>query len=704
MNSATRTAPRRTLLTAWCLLVAVSFVSRPLESVDLWWDLSRGREAARGVLRPCQNLLSLDHASEAAWLGGVPFFGIWSLGGIYALAAVPILLGLFLLWRVHASNANADRGATPLIVAPLLILAVRTGLEPTAWLWDLVGLSVTWAILRRGGGQRATLWRLGILFGLWANLGPRPLWGLMLVTLWPGLLAFRGRAVLVVMLAGLLTPRGPLTWIDSALLLAPSAFIPLAELTDARWRGFGLADWNLDSMAGALLWLVTAIAGWRATAGRASVSHVVMLAVPLATVLLARQNLAPAALWTALWWLIVRQEQQPVATVRRRWLRPAVMLVVTAVAIADAGGVLGHGSAGMGWGLSQSIDPRLFDIDELIPREAPVTAWCADARSAGVAAWASRKLKLVDHPLRALLGGRTHLHAELRRDLLSAHQSRYRRNDGAWGGWAHVLREWRAEILIVPAEDGDLHRSLIETPWKLIRLDSPTAPYASGEQPRFDRAVVDVMLQQGFVETGAWQPSLDAYDPRGWRVDVPALFGFPPNPAPAIRQSQFFRSIKLPMAALRSLLPMRAAEGSAAVREEFLQCQEQLALDEQIMTGHVSLLRRVALDVPGIPESHSSPWLRTTFGWGDQIDGSWRTCRDLYRDGRPQEAAQALTGEKTQMHYARGLLWLEAGDIDRARTSFERAAAASDESVRIAARYWLAQMSPAKEKSSAGTL
>ena len=58
------------------------------------------------------------------------------------------------------------------------------------------------------------------------------------------------------------------------------------------------------------------------------------------------------------------------------------------------------------------------------------------------------------------------------------------------------------------------------------------------------------------------------------------MLGLGPSALPAIRQSQFFRAAKLPMAALRALGPVRTGGGIAAVREQFLQCQETMALEE----------------------------------------------------------------------------------------------------------------------------
>lgn len=691
MASTPQLLERPRLVTGWCWLVALLLLSHPLRSVDLWWDLSRGREVVGGAVRPCQNLLVLDHASEAAWLGGVPFFCLWSVGGVFALATVPLIAGLALFSRVRSTRAT--RPALSIVVAVLLLFAVRADLEPTAWLFDLIGLVAVAAVLKRSGTTRSLPVILAIIFASWANLGPRPLWGLLLVALWPAPVTNRGKVVLVSILAGMLTPRGPLTWLDSLVLFAPSAFVPSAELMEPRWRSLWGADWDASLVAGLVLWSVTAVHVCRSDGLRSA--RGVMLLIPLIAVALAQQNLGPASLWTAmLWRMVAREESEDSVQGRSRWLAPA-LVGMTLLAIADARGMIDPDADTLGWGLSQAIDPRLLQIDDSIPGNESVNAWCADSRSAGVAAWACRKAKPVDHPLRAILGRRTRLHADLRSDLVTAHQWRYQRDDGLWGGWAHRLREWRATLMFVSAEDSQLHRALIETPWKLIKLDSPTAPYVSAENPRYDQAVVSVMRQQGLVETGWWQPSIDIYNPQGWRVDAAGMLGLMPSASPAIRQAGFFRAIQLPMAAARSLAPIRHGGGTRSVRAEFIRCQEALARDEWNASGRVSRFRRaVLLSASPSTTRDPAPWLEDA-AEKSPPDKEWRKCVELYGDGRTVEAATALTGVSVHDHYARGLLWVEAGEIEQAGRAF-RAAAAGEGAEKIAAEYWLEQIAPAK--------
>jgi hypothetical protein len=685
-------------LAAWGALATLVIVSRPLESPDLWWDLARGREvAASWTFHPSQNLLILDHTAEAAWLGVSSFAKLWSIGGIFALAAVPLVTAWCLRWAIVRNVSIAKLAVAVVAILPLAVLATRSELEPTSRLFDLLYLSALWLVLLHRGESIRILWWLGGLFVLWANSGPRPLWGLAFVVLWPGVLRHRTAAVLVSLLAGMATPRGPLNWLDSTILIAPAAFVPQSEL-EPRWQSALTGGWDPALAAAAILWIFAVVAVARLRSLR-SLADWAIVAVPVVAVLLSQSNIAVAALWTMLYWLtLTRRDEAPAPANRPRWVRPA-MALATALVVVDACGMLSPTSQTMGWGLSQAIDPRLLEIGEFIPGNEPAISWAADSRSAGVAAWANTKTKLIDHPTRALLGGRLALHAGIRRDLASAHRSAYRLDDGSWGGWGRPFADWKVEVLFVTGEAADVHRGLLETPWKLMKLDSPTAPYASAENPRFDRAVVDVIRQQGFVETGGWQPTIDVYDPHGWRVDVSSVVGLGPISSPAIRQSQFFRGVKLPMAAMRALGPVRSGGGTSAVREEFLKCQEALALEEYNAAGQVSVFRRLALDVAGVAESESDPWRPTTWAYWFKTPQQWRESRDLYRSGQIPEAIEALSGDSSNEAYARGLMFLETGQVDLARTAFETALHDKDPAVKISAGYWLNQISPAKNTS-----
>ncbi len=679
--------------------MVVLLVSRPLVSPHLWWDLARGREVLRGTFHPARELLVLDDASEATWLGGVPFFGLWSIGGVWALAVVPVLAG-GILW---ALLAKWHRHSTGLLTASatlvLLLFSVRADLEPTIWLWDLAGLLATWSVLKFVDRRRLSVTLLVSVFACWANLGPRPIWGLLLVLLWPERSTERGSALGWCILAGMLTPRGPLTWLDSMVLFAPSAFVPDVIL-EAQWRSVLDSGWHPGLVAGGLLWLATLFRMTRQQSMRAARGlSIALLSAPVFAVMLSTSNLAPAALWTVL--IGIPESRSALAANRgcpqSGWHWAAIVLL-SMFCVADALGLPGARSGRLGWGISQAIDPRLLEIGDMIAGD-KVIAWTGDCRSAGIAAWANTNSKLVDHPVRAILGGRAPLHAGIHRDLLWAHRAAYRLDDGNWGGWGRPFGAWQVEMLFLPDEADPLHRALLGTAWKPVKLDSPTVPYVSAERSRFDRAVVEVVLQQSFVETGAWQPTSEVYDSQGWRLDVWERLGLGPDVSPAIRLSRFFRAIQLPIAAVRALEPYRQT-GVSSIEQEFLACQAALAFDEWITLGQVSLLRQAVLEAGGMELSVAGPWKTTSFN-PDALSPEWRAAVKEYCGGQTRTAAESLTGTSPEVQFARGMLWLECGEPSRAITEFEAAIQAGTSKVSIAAKYWLTQLSPRQPQTGA---
>src|SRR5690606_13479479 len=114
----------------------------------------------------------------------------------------------------------------------------------------------------------------------------------------------------------------------------------------------------------------------------------------------------------------------------------------------------------------------------------------------GVVAWVDANIRPVDHPERALLGGRWQLHANLIYDFVGEHRARYRRDDGSWGGFVEQLAQWDVDLLFLPAEDRLLHAAFLGTLYQPADLDSPTVPYVPGDRPEFGPVILEVMRQR----------------------------------------------------------------------------------------------------------------------------------------------------------------------------------------------------------------
>jgi hypothetical protein len=313
----------------------------------------------------------------------------------------------------------------------------------------------------------------------------------------------------------------------------------------------------------------------------------------------------------------------------------------------------------------------------------------------GIVAWLRGNVSMLDHPQRALLAGRWPAHLELVHDLQTAHRAGYRRDDGSWGGWVQRLAEWEVGMLFLPMEAGSLNRALVETPWKPADLDSPTVPYVDADDPAFAGLIVEVIRQQGFVEVGPWQPSVGVYSGHGWRFDAVQTLGLGPDPAPGIRQSQFFRALNIPIASLRALLPVRRRSGDPRLAREFRACQRDLAYQEWVAFGQASLFRRLAVGaLNGRAGQTQHPSTSMASDEPRPDSGPWNRCIADYLEGNLPAAIRALSLRTPHERYAAAMLKLEAGQTESARSDLEQIPAAeTGTAVSIAADYWREQIS-----------
>lgn len=698
------------LLWVWLVGMAGLLVQRPVDHPDLWWHLARGREVCAGSVSPSRTLLVLDEAGEADWLGGVPFYLGWEWGGVPALAVTPLCAAVTVIWLARHSLTRTL--ARALLGLPLIVWTMRAGLQPIPQIFDLAGMAATWWLLHRRRASptalrvddplsrpsTATLAAICGLFAVWANLAPGPVWGLLTLCLLAPADRFDGRLPLAALLGGCFTPRGLLTWRDSLILFAPSAFQDLAA-----YAGPGGTD-STPGIAGASVafavlwggWTVVRLRAWRTWPRGSRLVWLSRLSVPPLALLLTPHNLPLCGLWILLDLTSSASADGPALdgacqtvqvadetagaqrTTNRvgRWLAPfASAVVLLSLAWCDASG---WGSSRLGWGIAHSLDIRLFNMGQPGVTVKGLTAWASDGRSVGVGAWLGARM--VDHPQRALLAGRELQHARLVEDLVGAHRARYRLDDGSWGGWVQRLDDWNVELLLLRAEDVRLNHALFETPWKPVVLDSPTVPYGQGSDLRFAQAVVASLRQQSFVECGLWQPTASIYNGRGWRSDFLEMTGFGPDPSPAIRQSQFFRALNIPMASLRALLPVRQQTRSSALNAEFRACQVDLATQEWLTSGKTSDFRQyvVRLLDPGVR--------------GDAVPEEWRAGLDHYLHGRVAEAVRDWPSRGSSEHYAAGLLWLELGETSRARDALEQVQPLDDLALFISAKGWIEQI------------
>ena len=735
-------------LLGWAAGVTLLLVQRPLFAPNLWWDLSRGREVASGSFSPCRELLSLDVANEADWCSGLLFYIGWTCGGIHVLSAVPLLAAMtLLLFLWHRIRANLGE-AIFIVILPLVLWTVRDGLQPVPQLFDLLGMVVIWCVVNSSMSTHGRLVSLLLTFLVWGNLGPRPVWGLLwlICTDWtaPGKQSSRTRdpkvrrgetiqggtivrsvpsrllmlqVMIVALLGGSITPRGLLTWWDSVILLSPGTFANLESYGERTWSGsFRSGHWTTAEWAFALLWCLWVGMKFPNSPIRLpkrgdpekkviqysslqSLSGAAGCCVPLLAGVLSQDNLPLCGLWILLDLLRVPNSLPIRSRVTSRWRQ--LGLVSTAIfvlcpVVVDASGLALPPFRRLGWGISQEIDPRLLDVSLLaLPNERAI-GWAPDGRSVGLVTWLDGNVKLADHPQRALLGGRVPLHAALMADLLGSHRARYRRDDGTWGGWVHQMAEWQVAWLFIPVEMQRLHRELTKTTWRPLDLDSPTMPFASADDPNCSAAILETMRQQGFVELGPWQPTLEIYDGLGWRFDAVEMCGGDLDPSAAIRQSQLFRAMDIPLASLRALLPVRQKSRHRSLADEFRACQIDLAYQEWITFGEASYFRRLVVQtLMGDQVKSNVPWLVLKADEEAKAADAWVSCVSHYLRGHLEDAVDVLPLQTSSEHLAAAMLWLELGESRQAQQELHHAISTSqDQAVLIAAQYWHLQVGP----------
>ncbi|QDU40959.1 hypothetical protein Mal4_53220 [Maioricimonas rarisocia] len=678
------------------LLLAVALVQRPLDSVDLWWHLARGREVLAGTIFPSRELLTLETLADASWLGGAPFFFAWSLGGVVALGFVPLAAGIALMFFGRLPVSRADKRFALIALSPLILYTVRDDLQAIPRLFDVLGLILTAQLLAssQAASRRRVVATL-LLFAAWSNLASGPVWGLLLLMLHCGTRAASGTILLAAVVGGMLNPRGPLAWQDSFVLLTASD------------SAFSAPETFTTTMAVfLLLWL--SWAGWFHVQHRWRLQpllvSVATFSIPLAAGLMCTRNVPLGGTWILIHLGLlaaspVRQESSrstpagrksgsvdvwDVRLSRASW---GMAVGITAVLLMlDCGLLPLAGGKRPGWGIASSIDYRLVDpVWRTSPNESLLT-WTPDAGCAGMVAWIGENLQLVDHPQRARLGGRWATHAGVVADIAGDHRAEYRRADGSWGGWRAQLAEWNVSLMAIPA-GSNLHEILSTTPWKSLDLDAPCIPYVSTNDLRFASLIVDVLRQQGFVEAGPWQPTLEIYDGHGWRIDLLQMLGLGIDPVPAVAQSRHFRALGLSMAAARALLPVAQTNHTTPVRREWLAVQKALAEQEEDTAGRVSPFRQaIVASATASNEPASSPLLTKVV--------------EQYRQGRLQEALEQLTGSSAEEAYAAAMLRLELGDTITALARLEEVVAnGNDRVLTILAQSWLQQIEPFAERS-----
>jgi hypothetical protein len=166
------------------LVVFTITTSIPVDN-DMWWHLRAGDEMWKQGRILLTDEFSFTRASEpwvnAFWLSDLGLYGVWKLGGFFAIVIVVSLIAVGTMWIVHSQmDGNV-------YLRGLLILLATIGASAN-WtarpqLLSFVLLAVLDHYLTRHvlNGRTKTLWILIPIFLLWGNLHGGFIWGMLLL-------------------------------------------------------------------------------------------------------------------------------------------------------------------------------------------------------------------------------------------------------------------------------------------------------------------------------------------------------------------------------------------------------------------------------------------------------------------------------------------------------------------------------------------
>ena len=663
-------------------LVVLVLTLRPIIADEFWWHLSRGRAVFNGAIAPSRFLLASAQPLEADWLGGVPFYFVHLLFGLWGLMVLKIaaVAGLA-TWLFRRSGRRHP--ALTLAVVALGLLAAWDAWAPIPLMLDVLALVVLWHAA--GRWQDAPRPRTAILIAvtilLWANLGTLSLLGIIVLGTrlffeYPAQQSRRrwiwnGGILLAAVVCCCLTPRGPATLWDSARLLVPRLAAEAAVLELTKWQPLLQAEWG-PAVHGFLA--LSALSAGLLVVSGGSLWRVAVFLLIQALVWSSRANLAPAAIWLTLQTLndLRRLPQSETPSETFASYRPKTRMalgIAATISFLFAAAFLASGHwpgsvARLGWGLSPRLEPQLFRA-ALDGIELRGTAHCAGSPAAGILAWIDlEQVRPWQTPTRALLTGRLRQEILLNRDLAQGRPDWHRREDGTTAGWWLPLDARQTRLILVPSNRTNLIAGLEPTLWKPLSLDSPVIPYARVGTPAAMPRIVTVLQGRELVNRGAWAFSPPSPSGGGRHRDFWGLFTRQIDQSAIRRQAAVFRAMDLKIAALRVLAPARAIGPSQDILQEFAQCQLDLAYDERLRMGRTGVFRTLAYlaaETDPLPDELEHDVLGDPLAQAPEAANSLDAAVSAYLVADYDRAAELIPTNGAAFLYVRALLALEAG-------------------------------------------
>ncbi len=176
--------PINTLLKWLTPLLVFFLTTRTPSDTDMWWHMRAGQEMfTRGQIL-VTDVFSFTRAgfpwTNAFWLSDLGIYGLYKLGGFFALALVTSGLLAYTMFLVMKQTKS------PVQLAALVIIIASIGLSPFAGVRPQLLSFVFLALLNLElsnykNTHRLRIWFYPILFIIWANVHGGFIWGFLLL-------------------------------------------------------------------------------------------------------------------------------------------------------------------------------------------------------------------------------------------------------------------------------------------------------------------------------------------------------------------------------------------------------------------------------------------------------------------------------------------------------------------------------------------
>ncbi|MBK7320119.1 hypothetical protein [Candidatus Villigracilis affinis] len=177
------TQSNRFFITIVFLLVAVIAINPPVDN-DMWWHLRAGDEMwHQGKILLTDQFSYTKYGEDwvnAFWISDLALYGLWKVGGFFAITLTVSLLAAAVLWIVFKQMTGT------IILRGLLVILAMMGMianwTPRPQLLSFLLLAWLDSFLNQHiNFKRQPLWALVILFALWGNLHGGFIWGALLL-------------------------------------------------------------------------------------------------------------------------------------------------------------------------------------------------------------------------------------------------------------------------------------------------------------------------------------------------------------------------------------------------------------------------------------------------------------------------------------------------------------------------------------------